>query len=466
MKSLESLLRFNARAALARRNFKDFISYTKPDYEFNWHHVYLCQKLDLFAKGQIKKMMVFMPPQHGKSELATRRFPAYYLGLKPKTRIAICSYSETIASGFNRDIQRIIDDVPYFDTFPGTYLNLSNVSNDAHEAYLRNSTIFETVGHRGYVITTGVGGSLTSKTVDVGIIDDPFKDREEAMSLRIRDKIWSWYTDVFETRLHNESQQLLIMTRWHQDDLAGRILATSGPSWEVVSFQGIKERDMLEDPRNIGEALWPSKHSLERLEEIRKHNPVTFNSLYQQEPKPSSDALVFPEWSEYDESPAILPIYGMDFGFSNDPSTLFEVRIHKENMYVKELLYKKGLTTPQLDVELSMLIPKYSNISADCSDPRTIADLKSRGWSNIKPSIKGPDSIVNGINWIKGFKLFVHKDSHNLKHELLNYQWLMYGGTPTNVPIDSHNHGIDAIRYTKSIYRPHAGLNVTFHKQR
>lgn len=403
-----------------------------------------------------------MPPQHGKSELATRRFPSYQLGIKPTTKIAICSYSDTLSTAFNRDIQRIIDDIPYHDVFPDTFLNTSNVVSSSQNGFLRNADIFETVGHRGFVKTVGVGGSLTGTPVDLGIIDDPFKDREEAMSIRIRDKVWSWFTDVFRTRLNNDSQELLIMTRWDEDDLAGRILK-SEQGWEVVTFQAIKERDIPGDPRPLGQALWPERHSLERILAIKETSPFTFSSLYQQEPKPSTEALVFPEWDEYDEEPDIAPIYGLDFGFSNDPTAIPQVKIHKQDMYLREILYKKGLTTPDLDQSMKFLLPNHSRISADAADPKTIKDLQRRGWSNIVPSEKGPDSIINGINWIKGFKLHVHKDSHNLKNELLNYQWVMYGGKATNTAIDSHNHLIDGIRYTKTIHRIATGLHVSFH---
>lgn len=465
MENLELFLSLNESAELAKRNFSDFITYTKPEYHFNWHHQSVCDKLDLFAKGFIKKLMVFMPPQHGKSELTTRRLPAYLVGLNPDLKVAICSYSATIASNFNRDIQRIIDDKPYYDVFPETSLNEQSAINPSKNTFLRNSEVFEIIGRQGFVKTVGVGGSLTGTPVDIGIIDDPFKDREEAMSIRIRDKVYSWYTDVFKTRLHNDSQQLLVCTRWDTDDLAGRILQTER-DWDVVSFQAIKERNTPDDPREIGEALWPERHSLERLLAIKETSPFTFSSLYQQEPKPSAEALVFPEWDEYDEEPDIQPIYGMDFGFSNDPSTLVQVKIHKQDMYLRELLYKKGLTTPDLDVELKSLIPKYARISADSADPRTIEDLKRRGWANIVPSVKGKDSIVNGINWIKGFKLHIYKYSFNLKNELLNYQWLMYGGKATNVPIDSHNHILDPTRYSKILYRHGQtnGLNMSFHK--
>jgi len=456
-------MRFNALAALAARNFIDFVSYTKADYIFNWHHRSICEQLDNLSKGKLKKLMLLVPPQHGKSELATRRFPAFQLGVKPTTKIAICSYSDTLATSFNRDIQRIVDDLPYHDVFPKTILSSSNVVSSSKSSYLRNADIFETVGYRGFVKTVGVGGSLTGTPVDLGIIDDPFKDREEAMSVRIRDKVWSWFNDVYRTRMHNDSQELLIMTRWDEDDLAGRILRSES-GWEVITYQAIKEREFPGDPRNLGEVLWPERHSFERILEIKKNSPFTFSSLYQQEPKPSNQALVIPEWGYYDDSPDVSPIYGMDFGFSNDPTAIIEVKIVKDCMYLRELLYKKGLTTPELDENMKHILPKYARISADSSDQRTIADLKQKGWNNIVPSVKGKDSIINGINWVKGFKIFIHRDSHNLKNELLNYQWIMYGGKATNIPIDNMNHAIDAIRYTKTIYRTSQSLHSSFHK--
>lgn len=452
-----------AKIELSKRHFKDFIAFTKPDYVFNWHHDALCDKMDQFAKGKIRKLMVFMPPQHGKSQLTTRHFPAYLLGIHPKTKVVVCSYSATLAQAFNRDIQRIVDDIPYHQVFPDTILSESNVTTNAHGNYLRNADIFETVGHRGFVKTVGVGGSLTGTPIDVGIIDDPFKDREEAMSIRIRDKVHSWFTDVFRTRLHNNSQELLIMTRWDEDDLAGRILRVEN-DWDVLTFQAIKERETPGDPRAIGEALWPERHSLERILSIKEISPFTFSSLYQQEPKPSSEALVLPEWDEYEEEPPYTPIYGLDFGFSNDPTAIPQVKIHNNEMWVREILYKKGLTTPDLLQEMEAALPRWARIGADSADPRSIEDIKRKRW-NITPSKKGPDSVVNGINWLKGFKLHVHKNSYNLKNELLNYQWLMYGGKATNMPIDSHNHLIDGIRYTKDLHKMGStGLMMTFHK--
>ncbi len=265
-------------------NFLMFVKYTKPDFEINWHHKILAEKLQLFANGEIKKLMIYLPPQTGKSELSTRRLPAFILGKYPNKRIAVCAYNQTFASQFNRDIQRIMTDKPYQNVFEDTRLNEKNISTDARGSYLRNSEIFEVVGHRGSLKTVGVGGALTGSSVDVGIIDDPIKDALEAYSSTFRDRLWDWYQAVFKTRLHNNSQQLITLTRWHEDDLAGRIMK-SEDDWQIISLPAIKENDNTpEDTREIGEAIWPNRHSLERMNEIKKLNPMIWASLYQQRP--------------------------------------------------------------------------------------------------------------------------------------------------------------------------------------
>ena len=235
--------------------------------------------------------MVFMPPQHGKSQLTTRMFPAYALGRNPNAKMVVASYNATLASRFNRDIQRIIDEKKYHEVFSETVLNESNVVT-VSDSFLRNSEVFEIVGHSGFLKTVGRGGALTGTPIDIGIIDDPIKDRAEAMSMTIRESLWSWYEDVFETRLHNDSQQLLIQTRWHEEDLAGKLLARDN-DWEVIVFEAIKENDYPYDNRALGEALWPEKHSLERIEKVRENSPLTFNSLYQQSPKPLDSVGIF-----------------------------------------------------------------------------------------------------------------------------------------------------------------------------
>jgi len=265
----------------AREDILGFTRYTKKDYEVNWHHRAYAEKLDAFIRGDIKKLMVTMPPQHGKSELSTRRLPAFMLGRNPDLRIAIAAYSHTVAAKFNRDIQRIIDSPEYREVFPDTTLNSMNVRTIAG-SYLRNEDEFEVVGHRGSVVTVGAGGGLTSRTVDVGIIDDIYKDAAEAWSETVRTARQEWYDTVFKTRLHNDSRQLIVMTRWHEEDLCGVLLQTED-DWEVVRFKAIDDD---------GRPLWPEKHSLETLLDIREHKPVVFESLYQQNPTPKEGLLL------------------------------------------------------------------------------------------------------------------------------------------------------------------------------
>lgn len=231
-----------------------------------------------------------MPPQHGKSELVSRRLPAYMLGKNPDTKVVVASYSAYLAGRFNRDCQRIINSPEYMDVFPDTTLNRSiqfNPSND----YLKNTNIFEIVGHTGFYKAVGVGGALTGTPADVMIIDDPVKDNVEAMSPVYQQRNWNWYTDVVETRLHNDSQVLITQTRWHAEDLSGKLIAKmadeDGEVFEILKLEAIKETDTHpDDPREIGDALWPDKHSKEKTLKVKRKSLRTYTSLYQQDPRP------------------------------------------------------------------------------------------------------------------------------------------------------------------------------------
>jgi len=405
---LKNLPKSTLHEELARRKLKHFVTWTKQDYQVNWHHEVLMEKLDAFARGEVKNLMVFMPPQHGKSEITTRRFPAWILGKDPNKKIVICSYTATLSSKFNRDIQRIIDRKDYNGIFPDTTLIESAMMKKPDRSYFRNLEQFEIVNHEGFVLTVGVGGALTGLPADIGIIDDPFKNREEAASPTVREKVYSWYTDVFKTRLHNDSQQLFIMTRWHPQDLAGRILQEEPEEWEVMSFEAIKTRENGHyDPRKDGEVLWPERHSKERIEHIREKNPVTFDSLYQQDPKPNKEVLVFPDYTIIDEMPDVERGLGMDFGFTNDPTTLIDVRIDGNNLYLDELIYETHLTSNAIYARCQDVCLKRADlIIADSADPKTIKELNNLGLY-VKATVKGPDSIINGISAVKEFNIHV-----------------------------------------------------------
>jgi predicted phage terminase large subunit-like protein len=224
--------------------------------------------------------MLWMPPQTGKSELSTRRLPAFLFGKNPDLRIAEVADNHTVAAKFNRDVQRIVDSHEYTEIFPDTRIASSQWFKN-NGRYVRNADEFEIVGHNGSLVSVGVGGGLTSRTVDILIIDDIYKDAAEAWSETIRESRQEWYDTVAKTRLHNDSQQLIVMTRWHEEDICGRLLEIED-DWEVVKFLAIKD----------GQALWPERHSLETLLSIKENNPIVFDSLYQQNPTPKEGLLL------------------------------------------------------------------------------------------------------------------------------------------------------------------------------
>ena len=278
-------------------------------------------------------------PTHN-SQGSSRFLPSQMLGLNPDLKICICSYAATIAEDFNRDCQRIIDSDEYRAVFPETKLNSANVVTVASN-FLKNSTVFEIVGHTGSLRVVGRGGSLTSKTVDVMIYDDLYKDSKEANSPTIRAGAWDWFTKVAETRLHNESQELIVFTRWHPEDIIGKLIDKGdvvfaekwedfenvpAEKWILVNFEAVKTGAPTEiDEREKGAALWPERHSLERLLKQKELDPLGFECLYQGNPGDATGKLYQPfktwveksEWGTYIRSGCYVDVAdeGDDFLF-------------------------------------------------------------------------------------------------------------------------------------------------------
>jgi predicted phage terminase large subunit-like protein len=286
-------------------NLLDFTLATFPGYQVNWHHEFICNKLDAWERGEIKRLMLFLPPRHGKTQLASRQLPAYIFGKNPNASLITASYSADLSSQNNRDVQRIIDSTEYQRIFPKTYLFGKNVRTESHGTYLRNSDIFEIVGHRGIYQSAGIGGGITGRGFEYGIIDDPIKNRADAESKAYRDAVFAWYTSTFYTRQDSEDARILIiLTRWHEDDLSGRLLEhqrTGGDyadQWEVVNIPAIAEEKRADgDTRNPGEALWPGKFSLEALQVIKENIGIyDWEALYQQRPQPPGGGKIKREW--------------------------------------------------------------------------------------------------------------------------------------------------------------------------
>lgn len=278
----------------ARKSIRAFTLATKPDYKMWWHHKKTCDKLNAFVEGKIKYLMIFEPPRHGKSELTSRRLPAYIHGRFPNKQILSATYSDYLASNLTVSVQDIIDSPTYQRIFPHTKIWPQGTP---YAKGVRNQNEHHIVGHKGVYRGQGIGGSYTGLGGDFILIDDPIKGRKIADSAAFRESLWNfWLNDLFsrlETDLDSgrEGQVLITQTRWHEDDLSGRLLEQMNSvdksiQWEIVDYPAIKvDNSNPEDPREIGEALWPAKYNIEQLERIRKTiGPRAWSSLYQQKP--------------------------------------------------------------------------------------------------------------------------------------------------------------------------------------
>ncbi len=394
-----------------RTSMLGFMRYTNRAYDAQWFHKLVCAYLDKLERGEIKKLMIFMPPQHGKSQLSSRGFPAYVLGRNPKTKVAVCSYGKDLPIGFNRDCQNIIDSEAYKELFPATYLNSGQAEGASNE--VRNYHMFETVKHRGFLKATAIRAGLTGTSVDLGIIDDPFKDREQANSQLIRDKVWKWYQDVFLTRLDNNGKQLLLFTRWHEDDIAGRILNPKSPyydaqeaaEWTVIALPALKEETKpmpqameVADPRQIDEALWENKHSAAKYKRRRKVNPTGFQSLDQQRPTAEEGNKIRRDWlqvikrSELPFDPSqISADFFLDGAYTeetkNDETGLLSCYFHKKtgNLYI---LNASGVRKELY--ELLKYFRSYARSNSQGTQSSVHIELKASGHS-LKSMLSKPE---------------------------------------------------------------------------
>ncbi len=265
----------------ARRDFGRFCPFVTPQFVWDWQHLaYIRQHLDSVTSGDIDRLMLFVPPRHGKSEMTTIRYPVWRIADALDMRVIIGAYNQTLANKFSRKARRIATDYG---------LSLSNERTAVED--------WETT-QGGGMRAVGVGGGITGQGGNLIIIDDPVKNREEANSETYRDKVWDWYTDDLYTRLEPGGAIILIMTRWHEDDLAGRILASDdAPNWTVISLPALAEEA---DPlgRQPGAALCPQRYDEGQLERIHSVLGNSFYALYQQRPVAPEGEMFKRGWFE------------------------------------------------------------------------------------------------------------------------------------------------------------------------
>lgn len=283
---------------LKTRQAKDsliaFTEFTMPDvmdpedtdksrYDPRNFHRALAAALEEVEAGRILRLIITFPPRHGKSELTSRRFPAWLVGRDPYRHVMLGSYNQTFAEDYGREVRTIMQSPEYKTIFPGTSLAKGSAAADRLKTE-----------QGGMLAFVGREGSATGRGADFLIIDDPYKDRLDANSQVTRDQVWDWFNDTMKTRLMTDLGAIIIIqTRWHEDDLVGRLTDPTNPKynaeeaklWKIINIKAIADDDDVLG-RKPGEALWPERFGLPWLENFRRSNPVGFSALYQQQPTP------------------------------------------------------------------------------------------------------------------------------------------------------------------------------------
>jgi len=278
---------------LSKRRLTDFMVYESGGKWIRAKHLdLLCGKLESVERGDIKRLMVFMPPRHGKSEVISKKFPAWYLGRNPDNEIIMVSYAADLVLDHSKIARDTLKEW-------GQKIFGVTVAKDSGAADRWTLT-----KHRGGLTASGVGGPITGRGAHVAIIDDPVKNQEDADSETIRHKTWEWYKTTLRTRLAPGGAIVLVMTRWHEDDLAGRLLKHAsedeeGSKWEIISIPAEAEEDDALG-RSIGEWLWPERYPEKEYRQLRVDaGSRGWTALYQQRPSPDEGGLIKRNWWRY-----------------------------------------------------------------------------------------------------------------------------------------------------------------------
>jgi predicted phage terminase large subunit-like protein len=276
----------------AREHLLPYIEYTKPSYRAGWFHREVCTVFEDFLAdvlaGKRPRVILCGPPQHGKTEVASRRFPTWALGKHPNLRFICASYAATWAEAISGDRQRIMGQCEYQDTFP----ELELTKKRSEEVQTSAS---------GFMLAAGVDCGITGRSADIGIIDDPIKGYKEATSQLTKDSIWNWYRTDFYTRLQSGAGVIIMMTRWAEDDLVGRLMdeaKNGGEEWQVYNFPAIAEQD--EPNRKKGEPLSPERFDLSDLESMKRvQGSYAWSALYQGHPAPAEGLMLKRDYWRY-----------------------------------------------------------------------------------------------------------------------------------------------------------------------
>ena len=339
--------------ALAREDLACYAIAQHPPFEFARHLQVVTGLLERIERGDLNRLILSMPPRHGKSLLSSTLFPAWYLGRNPGRQVITASYGQDLAEDFGRRVRNLVASPLHVTIFPEC--RLSENSAAAHR-------LFTTAG--GVYVAVGRGGAITGRGADLLLIDDPLKDREEANSESVRKGLHDWFSDVAYTRLMPGGAVVIVSTRWHQDDLAGWLLREhADDGWVELSFPAIAERD--EEFRREGEALWPERFPIADLERMRAQiGGAAWASLYQQRPAASEGAIFRRAWwQDYRDRPRLRRIVqSWDTAFKKGSENDFSVCTtwgEGESGYYLLHLWRARVEFPELKRKVAEFAKEY-----------------------------------------------------------------------------------------------------------
>jgi predicted phage terminase large subunit-like protein len=440
--------------ALARTDLACFCAMSYPRFELAHHHRLIVDKLEAIERGEIDRLLIFLPPRHGKSLIGSTLFPAWYLGRHPDRSIIASSYGSELATDFGRRVRNLISDGLFQSIFPGA--KLAGDSTAAHRFSLSKG---------GNYYAVGAGGPITGRGADLLLIDDPIKGLEDANSESYRRQLHQWFESVAYTRLQPEGAVVIISTRWHMDDLAGWLLREHPEeNWAVLNLPAIAEVD--EGWRNEGDALWPAKFGVKTLAKIREQvGGSTWASLYMQRPAAAEGAIFQRAWWRY-HTPATLParfeqiVVSLDCAFKtgsgNDYSVGLVLGVGETGYYILDL-WRSRVEFPELLRAVEMLGIKWQPdrvlIEDAASGQSLIQQLQTSSRLAIEPIKVDRDKVSRSFAvtpLIEAGRVFLPEDA----------EWLAdFLEEVSSFPAAPHDDMVDALSQALNYVREsHSGI--------
>src|ERR1035437_4922821 len=454
VKAVENPGSMDGAVALARTDLACFCAMSYPRFELAHHHRLIVVKLEASERGEIDRLMIFMPPRHGKSLIGSTLFPAWFLGRHPEWSVIASSYGSELATDFGRRVRNLVSDGLFQSIFPGA--KLAGDSTAAHRFSLSKG---------GNYYAVGAGGPITGRGADLLLIDDPIKNREDANSESYRRSLHQWFESTAYTRLQPEGAVVIISTRWHQDDQCGWLLREHGEEgWTVLNLPAVAEED--EGWRNEGDALWPKKFPVKTLAKIREQvGGATWAALYQQRPAAAEGAIFRREWWKT-FTPATLParfeqiVVSLDTAFksgsSNDYSVGLVLGVGETGYFVLDI-WRDRVEFPALLRAVEMLALKWRPdrvlIEDKASGQSLIQELQTSSRLAIEPVKVDSDKVTRATACtplVEAGKVFLPEDA----------AWLAdFLEEVSSFPASPHDDMVDALSQALNFTREsHSGI--------